>query len=127
MTEFNAVAAARFSPTKCALCDTHMGPFIDTGWELLGYGHVYICMAGDGRSGCVRQMSRLDGMIDVEVVNTALEELDVLRAKTDQLEKELLEVKVVPMQEVLDELRRQRGGRPAKPKTVEPTLEEERV
>lgn len=114
MSEFQAVAAARFSPTKCALCDTHAGPFIDTGWELLGYGHVYICMAGDGRSGCVRQMARLDNMIDSEIVKDALEEVDVLRARVDQLQQELVESKVVPMKEVLDELRRQRGGRPRK-------------
>jgi hypothetical protein len=121
MTEFNAVAAARFSPTKCALCDTHAGPFIETGWEILGYGHVYICMAGDGRSGCVRQMGRLDGMIDVEVVTEALEQSDALRARVDQLEEELNNSKVVPMQEVLEELRRQRGGRPKKTPDLEPT------
>lgn len=123
MSEFQAVAAARFSPTKCALCDTHAGPFIDTGWELLGYGHVYICMAGDGRSGCVRQMARLDGMIDHEVVTDALEELDVMRAKVDQLQQELNDSKVVPMKEVLEELRRQRGGRPRKDPVPDPTEE----
>jgi len=88
---------------------------------LLGYGHVYICMQADGRSGCVRQMARLDGMIDNEIVVTAMEEADVLRARVDQLSEELKESKVVPMQEVLDELRRQRGGRPKK--TPEPTEE----
>lgn len=114
MSEFIAVAAARFSPTKCALCDTHQGPFIDTGWEILGYGHVYICMAAPERSGCVRQMARLDNMIDQEIVRDALAEADLLRARIDQLEQEVLEAKVVPMQEVLAELRRARGGRPRK-------------
>lgn len=81
---------------------------------MIGYGHVYICIAGDGRSGCVRQMARLDGMIDIEIVTEALEEADALRAEIDQLKEELKQSKVVPMQEVLDELRRARGGRPRK-------------
>ena len=91
MSEFIAVAAARFSPTKCALCDTHAGPFIDTGWELLGYGHVYICASNSRRAGCIRQMARLDGMVeemqlgDVIAREAALtDQLDELRAKFDQ-------------------------------------------
>lgn len=114
MSEFRAVANAQYSPTKCAFCDTHQGPFIDTGFELIAYGHVYICMAASGRSGCVRQMARLDDMIDAVLVTDALEETSVLLARVDQLQRELQESKVVPMQEVLEELRRARGGRPKK-------------
>ncbi len=127
MTEFNAVGSARFSPTKCALCDTSGGPFIDTQFELIGYGHVYICMAAAGRSGCVRQMARLDGMIDQEVVTNALEERDALQARLEQLQAEMDEKYTQPLQEILTELRRRRGGRPAKVTAdaeAEATLEE---
>jgi len=125
MSEFRAVANAQYSPTKCAFCDTHQGPFIDTGFELIAYGHVYICMAAAGRSGCVRQMARLDDMIDSEIVRDALEETVQLRARIDQLLEELQESKVVPMQQVLEELRRQRGGRPRKDPIMTPKQEEE--
>ncbi len=127
MSEFNAVANARFSPTKCALCDTHAGPFIDTGFEVIGYGHVYICMAGDGRSGCVRQMARLDNMIDSEVVQDALEDRDRLQAAYDQLQAEMDEKYTQPLAEILEELRRRRGGRPAKASEPDPTPTEEMV
>ena len=125
MSEFQAVANAKYSPTKCAFCDTHQGPFIDTGFELIAFGHVYICMAASGRSGCVRQMGRLDGMIDQEVVTSALEEAGSLKAQLDQLQAEMDEKFNLPLQEILDELRRRRGGRPAK--TTEPVPQEETV
>jgi hypothetical protein len=127
MSEFQAVAQARYSPTKCALCDTHAGPFIDTGWESLGYGHVYICMANDQRSGCVRQMARLDDMIDSEIVSEALEERDTLQARLDQLQAEMDEKWTAPLAEILDEMRRRRGGRPPKTEqseAAEPAIEE---
>jgi hypothetical protein len=114
MSEFQAVANARYSPTKCALCDTHAGPFIDTGFEVIGYGHVYICMANKDHSGCVRQMARLDNMIDIEVVTDALAETERLRAHVDQLQAEIDEKWTAPLAEILDEMRRRRGGRPAK-------------
>ncbi len=105
---------ARYSPTKCALCDTHAGPFIDTGFEVIAYGHIYICMANAERSGCVRQMARLDGMVDYEVVQEALAETDTLRQQLDQVQAELDEKWTAPLQEILTEMRRRRGGRPAK-------------
>ena len=114
MSEFQAVANARYSPTKCALCDTHAGPFIDTGFEVIAYGHVYICMANAERSGCVRQMARLDNMVDFEIVSDALAETDRVKAELDQVRAELDEKWTAPMQEILDEMRRRRGGRPPK-------------
>lgn len=124
ISEFQAVANAKYSPTKCALCDTHKGPFIDTGFEVIAYGHVYICMANADHSGCVRQMARLDGMIDVEVVTEALERADALQAELDQLQAEMEEKYTAPLQEILEELRRRRGGRPPKqtPATEEATV-----
>src|SRR5262245_37096217 len=98
------VQQAAASPTRCALCQSHEGPFIDTGVEFLGYGWVYICTSSDRRSGCVRQMGRLDGMMDEEVVSEAMRQLDVLRARVQELEAELEESKVVPMAEVIDYL-----------------------
>ena len=132
MSEFQAVANARYSPTKCALCDTHAGPFIDTGWETIAYGHVYICMANADRSGCVRQMARLDNMVDFEVVSDALAETDRLKAELDQVKAELDEKWTAPMQEILDEMRRRRGGRPPKQQapdeiTTEPIPTQETV
>jgi hypothetical protein len=123
MSEFQTVANAKYSPTKCALCDTHKGPFIDTGFEVIAFGHVYICMANDDHSGCVRQMGRLDGMIDVEVVTEALERADTLQAELDQLRKEMDDKYTAPLQEILDELRRRRGGRPKKVEPEEATVD----
>ena len=41
MSEYKVVQNAQFSPTKCAFCGSHGGPFIDTHTEYHGYGHVY--------------------------------------------------------------------------------------
>ena len=114
MSEFRAVSEAQHSPTICAFCGTHVGPFIDTQFELLAFGRVYVCMANDERSGCVRQMARFDGMADVELLDLALAEVASTKAEIDQLQAEIRDNRVVPMSEVLDELRRQRGGRPPK-------------
>jgi hypothetical protein len=98
------VQEATASPTRCALCQSHEGPFIDTGVEFLGYGWVFICTSSEKRSGCVRQMGRLDGMIDAEIVDEAMTQLDAMRARVEELEQELEESKVVPMSEVIDHL-----------------------
>lgn len=95
------VQSAGASPTRCALCQTHEGPFIDTGVEFLGYGWVYICTSSAKRSGCVRQMGRLDNMMDAEIVDEAMLQINELRVRVRDLEQELEESKVVPMQEVL--------------------------
>ena len=125
MSEFQAVANARYSPTKCAFCDTHKGPFIDTGFELIAFGHVYVCMANEERSGCIRQMARLDGMIDQEIVTEALEERDALQADVDQLRAEMEEKWTTPLGEILEELRRRRGGRPPKSASKDQPVVEE--
>ena len=91
MSEFKKVPHAQMSPTTCALCGAHEGPFIDTHWETPVYGHVYICASNRRRAGCIRQMARLDGMVeemqlgDVIAREAALtDQLDELRAKFDQ-------------------------------------------
>lgn len=104
MAELRYIQQAHASPTQCALCTSFKGPFIDTGAEFLGYGHVFICASNDTRSGCVRQMGRLDGMMDEEVVGEALRQVDELTERVQELERELAEAKVVPMSEVLEHL-----------------------
>lgn len=105
MAELRRVARAEMSPTQCALCLSHEGPFIDTGAEFLGYGHVYICASNDNRSGCVRQMGRLDEMMDRDVVGEAMIQIDALQARTQELERELAESKVVPLSDVIEYVR----------------------
>lgn len=101
---FQLVAEAGASPTCCALCQSHEGPFIDTGVEILGHGWVFICAATDRRSGCVRQMGRLDAMVDGDVVGEAMLQIDTLSARVQELEQELAGSRVVPLAEVLDYL-----------------------
>lgn len=104
MAELRYVDRAAYSPTQCALCTTHEGPFIDTGVEFVGYGHVYICASHSGRSGCVRQMGHRDGMITIERAAEGMDEIDVLRRRVAELEADLEESRVVPMNEVLAHL-----------------------
>ena len=71
MPEFNLIPEARSSPTECALCRDHRGPFIDTGIEKLD-GRILICTSITGpdgnldRAGCIEQMARLVGSVDKE-------------------------------------------------------------
>lgn len=80
MSEFNRVASATYSPTRCALCITHEGPFIDTHIEWPAYGHVYIC------GGCVKQMANQFEMVDGSLLAETLVELDLATQKIEQLE-----------------------------------------
>src|SRR5687768_2039609 len=105
MAELRIVDRAAYSPTQCALCLAHEGPFIDTGAEFLGYGHVYICASREGRAGCVRQMARFDRMMAVEDHEEAVADLKGLRLRVQELEAELAESRVVPMHEVVEFLK----------------------
>ena len=98
------VQQASASPTQCALCQTHEGPFIDTGVEFYGYGWVYICASSPKRSGCVRQMGRLDEMVDAEIVSEAMLQINELRMRVLDLEAELNGSRVVAMDDVLAHL-----------------------
>lgn len=104
MAELRYVRAATYSPTTCSLCATHEGPFVDTGVEFIGHGHVYICASHSSRSGCVKQMARLDAMMDEEVVGEAMTQLDEARAEIARLTRELNETRVVPLADVLEYL-----------------------
>jgi hypothetical protein len=110
MPEFKKVASAVRSPTQCALCHSHEGPFIDTELLLPVYGHVYICMANEHRSGCLRQMARLDGMVDGDRYSEKVAEIAMLeRALADSEERERSS-RVVPMEEVLAHLNITQGN-----------------
>lgn len=105
MAELRYVTTATLSPTTCSLCATHEGPFIDTGVEFLAHGHVYICASNSNRSGCVKQMGRLDAMMDEEVVGEAMTQLDEARATIEDLRRELDESRVVPLADVIAHLK----------------------
>jgi hypothetical protein len=112
MSELRIVDRAAYSPTQCALCLAHEGPFIDTGAEFIGYGHVYICASREGRSGCVRQMARFDRMTSTDDHDAVLEQVKALNLKISELEAELAESRVVPMHEVVEFLKTKVVARP---------------
>lgn len=84
MPEFNKTPHAYHSPTKCILCNTHEGPFIDTGRDTIE-GHIYICCATENRSGCIRQMARLDDMIEPDAVQQMMSDLELKDRKIESL------------------------------------------
>lgn len=100
MSEFVKRPHANLSPTKCMFCDTSGGPFVDTHIELPGYGHVWVCAAADGRSGCVRQMARLDGMFDPDERKTLVDEILDLETIITKLQT-ALKGKQVPIGELV--------------------------
>lgn len=76
MPDFHHVEHATGSPTMCILCGEAVGPFIDTGVQKDGYGRIWICASNGRRSGCSRQIGRLDGLFEpysIEEINTRLE------------------------------------------------------
>ena len=92
MSEYKVVQNAQFSPTKCAFCGSHGGPFIDTHTEYHGYGHVYICAGSIETPGCVVQMARMVGCLDAAqaaevAVHTAelLDEIERLEIRLAQV------------------------------------------
>lgn len=93
MAEYTLVSHAQFSPTWCAGCQTHAGPFIDTHLEqmqiatALGVqvfeGHIYICTS------CAKQMGVLSGCADPEQYSQLMGELLALQEHIEVLEAEL--------------------------------------
>jgi len=104
MPEFKKVASAVRSPTQCALCHSFEGPFIDTELLLPVYGHVYICMSNEHRSGCLRQMARLDGMVDGDRYSESVAKIAMLEGALADAEERERSSRVVPMEEVLAHL-----------------------
>lgn len=89
MPEFVKRETAIFSPTSCALCGDHEGPFIDTHVEWPAYGHVWLCAPNDRRSGCVAQMAVQCGMYDQSAVDILLAERDALVSRIRDLEEQI--------------------------------------
>jgi hypothetical protein len=104
LAEFTKVAEATKSPTKCFLCHTHDGPFIDchleqvqiaTGTGIMEYsGHAYICTHDPelGRSGCVEQLGYAAGtMVDHTRLGVKEAETEQLKRRIALLEADLVE------------------------------------
>lgn len=91
MSNARVVQNADRSPTRCAICHTHQGPFIDTQTSQQISGHLYICCGGDHNSGCLPQMARLIGMVDQPVHEAAMLEIRLLLEDNARLEQELEE------------------------------------
>lgn len=79
MSELNIVEHAQSSPTACVRCTTSTGPFLDLGVEVLGYGHLYLCLGNDENPGCLPQAARKAGYADPSFRGTLEEENRVLR------------------------------------------------
>lgn len=103
MSEFAKVPSARRSPTVCVFCASHEGPFIDTNVDLPGYGRLNVCCANDNRTGCIRQMARLDGISDPEELMHVTELLVAANDRIAELEA-LLGNKRMAVGEVLTAL-----------------------
>lgn len=86
MSEFRKVERAKFSPTSCTFCGAHEGPFIDTQVDIVAHGHIYICATSEHRSGCVRQLARLDNLADPEEVMQITSDLVEAQARVVELE-----------------------------------------
>lgn len=76
MPYFPITQHAQASPCRCVTCQTNQGPFIDTGLDLVPYGHIYWCRM------CVLDAAlRFDGLHP--------EQAEQLRANVRTLETEL--------------------------------------
>lgn len=91
MPELRHVNHAERSPTKCLLCHTHEGPFIDCQQEIPIHGWVYICVGNEDRPGCLIQMARMVGMAETSVAFQTRQALDEALANIDRLDAELAE------------------------------------
>jgi len=89
MPEFRLVQRPEFSPTSCLLCGDHVGPFVDTFFDLEGYGHLYICAANEHRSGCITQMAELTGMAPAREKQDLYDELNSLEGEVAELEEQV--------------------------------------
>jgi hypothetical protein len=100
MSELNIIPFATASPTECIRCHTPKGPFLDFNVEVLGYGHVYICLGSDENPGCLPQAARLAGYADPDARSS-------LEAKVRELtiENSRLTSQVAPLAAAFDAFR----------------------
>lgn len=138
MSEFNKVEIANVSPTRCALCHTHQGPFVDVHMETLPVGtatgmqvyegHIYLCTreVALGVSGCVEQLGYAAGtMVDTYRIELKQAEIDRLQEKIAKLEADLQEAidrKTVSIAELRAAIQEQ----PAEPASPEAVVAERR-
>lgn len=101
MSEFRRVQHAERSPTKCLACGDHLGPFVDLEIDLPVYGWVYLCAGTESRPGCIRQIARLDGMVDRATFREMEEKVAELESDIDLLVDRLRKEKVVSLDEIL--------------------------
>lgn len=124
MPEYHLVEHAEVSPTCCFLCETTEGPFVRIGGvtrtriasangPVSVRGMVYICIGTDHNPGCLVQAARLAGMKKLselhEDVQAAGREVVRLEAELAAARKENTTVRVVPVEEVVRELGRDRA------------------
>ena len=106
MSEFKKVEHASFTPTKCVSCGTHDGPFIDLQVDLPVYGHLYICTSHSSRPGCLRQMARLDDMVEKSALLQLQVQVGELKEDLNDLIKQFGREKLVRLDDVLDYMER---------------------
>lgn len=70
---------APMTPTRCLGCSNHVGPFVDLGVEIPGYGRCYLCVKS-----CSWDVGRAAGMVDPEQVELMEETIVELRARADR-------------------------------------------
>lgn len=84
MPDFVLRQHATFAPTTCRFCGDHEGPFIDSGVDDDGYGHIWICAPNEHRSGCLGTMAAAAGYVDPGEAQRLRDEIEELRASMDQ-------------------------------------------
>lgn len=92
------VEVAQMRPGVCALCRTHVGPFVDTRVELAVVGHVYVCVKT-----CGGQIAALGGFVPGETLAERDRQLADAIAEVADLEAALEragEARVVPFADV---------------------------
>lgn len=103
MPQLRLVQYPQRSPTKCLLCHSGGGPFIDCDTEILGYGWVYLCAPNEQSSGCVAQMANLFGMLNPADRMRLEEELNHAQKSIRELEETVAALeKVKEVQAILN-------------------------
>lgn len=102
------VEVAQMRPGVCALCRTHVGPFVDTRVDVAVVGRVYVCVRT-----CGGQIASLAGFVSAGDLAERDQQLDDAVAEVADLEAALdraEEQKVVPVGELLQMIAAQRDA-----------------